>query len=781
MKNPLIPMGAVTGNLSREEISEILKKYHDVGIRQFLVYPRDGCDIPYMSERWLEICGDFIECAEALGMDIWLYDEFNWPSGTCKGKVMAENPEFYAKEIVRTESGYEIVKKPDYADILDERATEVFIKNTHEVYYSRFGKYFGNVIKGIFSDEPSMAYYSEKSGYPYSNGIENDYFEKTGRDFFEDFLHSDESFDELYRELLETRFRNNFIGKIRRWCDSRNILMTGHLFAESVLSDTVFGNGNSIAAVSGFSLPGVDEIFTYTSTKDAEWLTFGTAQSAILKNKNGGLVETLALGPTDIIPARISQMLTLEAMFGIDRFVLAVSAADARGNVRKNGYYNPTNYMNPWFSGYGLLGKNAQTAAELAHKKTAFELAVRLPYSSVRKNLTKHPEKAEAISGKTKTLLSYLTAHQIQWLLTDEAEKTDLPVLSYDESTDVLSLVDDFIKKNPLPFRICEKDGELAENVFVRRFESGEAIVLDLDDSDESRELIFEKDGEKTLFTLSGRGYVFIEKGKKPELIKSEAVLDMTDKIRFKLSLDRENTLRCNIRKDKLSYTFKADCDLSVRFLRREYMYDGEILLDGKVLEFSEKAENPVFGIAQLYHASATMLIKEGLHTVSVDRSAESEPFLPSCFIVGCFSSHLEENLDVIGKLPDEVPCRRLDQFDGDFEIIPQFAGGISYEAEIDVPKCASLEICGCDLYTRVYMDGELIGEKFSDYLYEIPERFAGKSCKVKIEQFTTIGPFFGRYRDCITDGDGAPWTPITEWFPHKYEKCGITKFVFRK
>ena len=122
------------------------------------VYPRDGCDVEYMSERWLEICGDIIEYAAMIDMDIWLYDEFNWPSGTCFGKVMENNPEYAAHHVMITDDGYEIRvsemahgRIPEqYADILNPDTVDCFINLTHEKYYERFGKWFGDNNKGHF-------------------------------------------------------------------------------------------------------------------------------------------------------------------------------------------------------------------------------------------------------------------------------------------------------------------------------------------------------------------------------------------------------------------------------------------------------------------------------------------------------------------------------------------------------------------------------------------------------------------------------------------------------
>lgn len=92
---PLIPMGAVTGKPDRNMISETLTALREVGVTQYLVYPRSGCELEYLSPEWFDTCRIFFEEGERLGFtSMWLYDEFNWPSGQCGGKIMRENPDY---------------------------------------------------------------------------------------------------------------------------------------------------------------------------------------------------------------------------------------------------------------------------------------------------------------------------------------------------------------------------------------------------------------------------------------------------------------------------------------------------------------------------------------------------------------------------------------------------------------------------------------------------------------------------------------------------------------
>ena len=87
---PLVPMGAVTGKPSRELIRETLAAFREAGFTQYLIYPRSGCELEYMSREWFDTCRCFLEEGKKLSFtSFWLYDEFNWPSGGCNGAVMA--------------------------------------------------------------------------------------------------------------------------------------------------------------------------------------------------------------------------------------------------------------------------------------------------------------------------------------------------------------------------------------------------------------------------------------------------------------------------------------------------------------------------------------------------------------------------------------------------------------------------------------------------------------------------------------------------------------------
>ena len=91
MKNPLIVMSAVTGKPDYEQIFNYMKMLKSNGISQAMLYPRAGCELDYLTDEWFVAIDNFIQSAKQLDMNIWLYDEFNWPSGGCGGAVQAKS------------------------------------------------------------------------------------------------------------------------------------------------------------------------------------------------------------------------------------------------------------------------------------------------------------------------------------------------------------------------------------------------------------------------------------------------------------------------------------------------------------------------------------------------------------------------------------------------------------------------------------------------------------------------------------------------------------------
>ncbi|MDD6211194.1 MAG: glycosyl hydrolase [Bacteroidales bacterium] len=171
----------------------------------------------YLSEEYFTLYRAALEKAKELGMTLWLYDEYGFPSGGAglingdgKGRFMEKYPYETIKRLDKEEytvkpgskfqctvpdgllmaavamdtltferidlekniSGKELSwnvpegkwkvmfflcrEDEGIVDYLDPEAAKHFINLTHDQYYKRFAPYFGNTLVGTFFDEPTL-------------------------------------------------------------------------------------------------------------------------------------------------------------------------------------------------------------------------------------------------------------------------------------------------------------------------------------------------------------------------------------------------------------------------------------------------------------------------------------------------------------------------------------------------------------------------------------------------------------------------------------------------
>jgi hypothetical protein len=714
-ETPLVPMVAVTGRPEQAWIRQRLAELRSAGIDQFLLYPRSGCELEYMSEEWLNTCDLFIQEAIRLGFHaLWLYDEFNWPSGQCGGKVQAASPD-YALQLMKctpkenNSLQVEIITDPRYPNLLHPEAMELFISLTHEVYARRFGQYFGNFIKGIFTDEPSPGYGANYPGdangtrtIPYYSGIEEEYETLWGTPFRQDFAHPD--FTGRCRQLVGKRFRENYFDRIRQWCDAHDLLLTGHLMEEHIMGNSRNHSATPLAAISGFSMPGCDEIFTRLKTNTFEWLTFGTAQYGIRQRGNGGLAELFALGPADMPLSRMSAMINMAALFGIDHYILAVTQLDFRGNIGKYAWFNPYSSDQPWWKHMAYLSQSSQRSAELARRPHAPEIGVRYPRECVE--LT--------------DLLIKLVQNQLPWHIIG----TDAPIT--DQETEVISvkagtwmleragrkfstpagLVAALAENCPRHISVWE-NGKLAEDVFIRVFADGSIILQDLTDSAAVRHLTVRRHNKEYGIELQGRGCYELPA--------------------WKVRRDRPNRMRVQFDVNgKFDFTLSEPMMLKVAV--REYS-PVKISLNGTPLTPEEPAAELPPGFEPLYK-SITLDLAAGGHTLLLADGKDVYPYLPAVWISGEFALNSSTLFS--------------DRQNG--EGLENYSGGISQIGTVKIPRNAvGFYLDTDDLPTEVLIDGESIGScEDAPFFWNIPEKFRGKRLQMEIIRKTSIAPLFG-------------------------------------
>jgi hypothetical protein len=96
-KNPpkelgILPFWFWNGELDPAEMEWQLREYKDKGIPGVFLHGRFGLKVPYVSDEWFERVKIAVDLAKKIGIDMWVYDEMNWPSGTAERQVLKKYP-----------------------------------------------------------------------------------------------------------------------------------------------------------------------------------------------------------------------------------------------------------------------------------------------------------------------------------------------------------------------------------------------------------------------------------------------------------------------------------------------------------------------------------------------------------------------------------------------------------------------------------------------------------------------------------------------------------------
>lgn len=288
--------------LTDEEIDRQIRAFHEKGIDGFVIHPRMGLDasIQYMSESWLHFVKYAVELADKLGMHVILYDEAMYPSGSCHGQVVKENPDYASKGIkisttpptnsseeklistfTRSNTTYYVIEAFSYgsirgvyygeddnqagaprsADLLNPDSVATFIRLTHEKYYEALGEYFGNTIIGIFTDEPSMlGRYNKGNLTAWTDDLMDDMKAYGVSEdelyylFYEKNSARGKEVNEIYNEVIYNRLKSVYYGQISAWCAEHNIALTGHP-----------SGSMDIGLLSEFQIPCQDVVWRYVA------------------------------------------------------------------------------------------------------------------------------------------------------------------------------------------------------------------------------------------------------------------------------------------------------------------------------------------------------------------------------------------------------------------------------------------------------------------------------------------------------------------------------------
>lgn len=117
------------GQMDESEMSRQILEMKEQGWKGFLIHPRQGLELPYLSDSFFQKVRYAVEEAKRRNMEVWLYDEFPYPSGVSAGEVTQNHEEYLATQLeyvtAETKAGETVRLHAPWGKVLMARAYPV--------------------------------------------------------------------------------------------------------------------------------------------------------------------------------------------------------------------------------------------------------------------------------------------------------------------------------------------------------------------------------------------------------------------------------------------------------------------------------------------------------------------------------------------------------------------------------------------------------------------------------------------------------------------------------
>lgn len=366
--------------LLRQQIREM----KNAGMGGFFMHARAGLQTPYMEDEWFQAVEVSMDEAEKCGMQAWCYDENGFPSGFAGMKLLEneDNLVHYItfreidsfddtalavymlddNKLIRLHGSDESVQtyyavydnvNTSVVDVLNERVVREFIELTHEKYYERYGRDFGNRLMGFFTDEPQYFRYDT----PYSPVLLELYSECYAEDLLDGlaslFLDCENCYRFRYRywKMLNDQFTKSFIKQVYEWCEEHNCKLTGHAIEESVLFAQMWCCAGVMPFYEYEHIPGIDWLGRNIDTELSPKQVGSVAQQLGRKQV---LTESFACTGWDVSLRELKRILEWQYVNGVNLLCTHLTPYSLEGSRK---YDHPTFFgtASPWFEQFSVF------------------------------------------------------------------------------------------------------------------------------------------------------------------------------------------------------------------------------------------------------------------------------------------------------------------------------------------------------------------------------------------------------------------------------------------
>lgn len=476
------PFWIWNGDMRDEEILRQMKEMKSQGVNEAMICPTAGLETEYPSPEFFKKVRFTCRQAKKLGMSIWLYDDYDWPSGVAGGKILYEHPEYlmrflrcyhkrvapdarrevslkiedgeilvacliregrisdirveverWSRQEVQGTSSYWHCSVPvkyvyrsgtlrlpageweilvcvvtiskilhanaigclwckdvaGYVDTMNTEATDEFVRLTHEQYAKYVGKYFGNVIKGIFTDEPTMLnVHGSPEGWdrtinlPWTHNFTQIFRSNKGYDITSVLpslvLQQNLSAQTIklrrdYWEEITGLYFSSYHQKLRNWCDRHKLVYIGHVVSDKVPHGWVENQGDYYRCMEIFSLPAMDYVWSkpmLSPERPYGWKTYEYVNAKVIssiafhRGIKRACCETFALGGFDAQLSDLKATTSFLAALGVNMTLFSGAMYSLRGNRRR---VVPTvhSYQSPFWKHYHLYANYVSRLSRL--------------------------------------------------------------------------------------------------------------------------------------------------------------------------------------------------------------------------------------------------------------------------------------------------------------------------------------------------------------------------------------------------------------------------------
>ena len=574
------PFWAWNGELEKGELIRQIHVMKDMGMGGFFMHSRTGLRTEYLGDKWFELINACADEAEKLGMEAWLYDEDRWPSGLAGGLVtqysqyrprmlmvkgikpsaFIPDKEYIALFSCRMDSSdcydYKRISEkevknlgPDktvlvfftkevesksfnngYTDVdrMNRKATDYFLKITHEKYKEHCGDRLGRSIKGIFIDEPNRGGIVGGNGEVLENQFSTawtgvlaqefkkrmgyDLMEKLPELFFRPNGNAVSLVKWQYMEVAQELFLENWLIPIHDWCTKNNIKLTGHFIYEESLSGQSLFQGSIMRAYEYEDYPGIDVL---TEGNRSYWVAKQCQSVARQMGKKFMLSELYGATGWQFDFAAHKYVGDWETLFGVNMRCQHLSWYTMEGQTKRDypasilhqsGWYSNYNYVEDFFSRMGFLMSQGQPVCDVLVINPIESIWCQIKPGWISSFNPQDPEPKE-IEKRYKELFHILQGNQIDFDYGDE---------------DIISRHGKVVIENGVPvIRINKMD---YKTVVLEKMTTIRSSTLNLLNE-------FANAGGKIVFTCEAPSYVdVLPSNKAKELANTQLSVDFTEK-----------------------------------------------------------------------------------------------------------------------------------------------------------------------------------------------------------------------------------------------------------